>query len=131
MMKYKSIIFILALVLSSCSTHKDAKSNILLYYGKTRCLGKCPVFDMYVHENGTIYYEGFENVNVIGKKELKLSANELKFLKGELNKLNFSVKDKLKRDIPNTILRYKGKEMVLQDRNKLKELLDFLEKVNP
>ncbi|CAL2103126.1 conserved exported protein of unknown function [Tenacibaculum sp. 190130A14a] len=131
MWKNSYIIFFFTVIFFSCSAHKDAKSNTLLYYGKTRCLGKCPVFDMYIYEDGTLFYEGFENVSVIGKKELKLSSKDLSFLKEELNKLSFTVQNQQKRDLPNIILKYNGKKMITQDRNKLKTLLDFLEKVTP
>lgn len=127
----KYLIFSLILVLSSCSSHKNTKENALLYFGKTRCLGKCPVFDMYVFDNGHVWYEGFENVSVLGKKKLKLKEDEISYLKKELNQLNFSSQDNLKRDIPNIVLKYKGKKMIIQDKTKLKNLLDFLEKVTP
>ena len=115
----------------SCSTQKNVSSKAFLYYGKTKCLGKCPVFDMYFFDNGKVMYEGFENVEVIGKKELKISSEDIRFLKNELEKVNFSQETSIKRDIPNTILRYNDKKLITQNRESIKVLLEYLEKVSP
>ena len=86
---------------------------------------------MYFFDNGKVMYEGFENVKVIGKKELKISSEDIRFLKNELEKVNFSQETSIKRDIPNTILRYNDKKLITQNRESIKVLLEYLEKVSP
>ena len=51
----------------SCSSQKPIQKNELIYYGKTACLGKCPVFDLYIYEDGKVVYQGFKNVEKKGK----------------------------------------------------------------
>jgi hypothetical protein len=35
---------------------------------KTSCYGPCPVYAVYIYGDGTILYEGVENVRVIGER---------------------------------------------------------------
>lgn len=113
----------------SCSTSKNIKEDALLYYGKTQCLGKCPVFDMYVFEDGKVIYEGLKNVELKGKHEFKLSLSEIKQIKQELETIAFSSEEKIKRDLPNTVLKLKGNKLVTQNKERIKNLIILLEKI--
>lgn len=113
----------------SCSSSKNIKEDALLYYGKTQCLGKCPVFDMYIFEDGKVIYEGLKNVELKGKHEFKLSFSEIKEIKQELETIAFSSEEKIKRDLPNTILRLKGNKLVTQNKQRIKNLIILLEKI--
>ncbi len=126
-MKYSFLILIALLV--SCSSSKQLKEDALLYYGKTECLGKCPVFDMYVFEDGKVIYEGLKNVDLKGKHEFKLSSAEIKDIKQELETIAFSSEEKIKRDVPNVILKIKGNKLVTQNKEKIKNLITLLEKI--
>jgi len=127
-MKYSFIISVIVLMVS-CSSSKHLKEDALLYYGKTACLGKCPVFDMYIFEDGKVMYEGLKNVDLKGKHEFKLSSTEIKEIKQELETIAFSSEEKIKRDVPNVILKLKGNKLVTQHKEKIKNLMILLEKI--
>ncbi|WP_428740317.1 DUF6438 domain-containing protein [Tenacibaculum sp.] len=122
-------LILIALTLTNCSSSKDVKEAAFLYYGKTQCLGKCPVFDMYLFEDGKILYEGFKNVDLLGKHESYLKEEELESIKQKLKEIDFSTKEKLKRDIPNTVLKFKGKRLVTQNNEQVKALINLLSKI--
>ncbi|MGG6231326.1 DUF6438 domain-containing protein [Tenacibaculum sp. SDUM215027] len=113
-----------------CSSSKNIKKeDAFLYYGKTQCLGKCPVFDMYVFKDGKVIYEGFKNVSKLGLHEFSIKAEEVEKIKQELEKVDFSTKEKLTRDFPNTVLKFKGKRLAIQKNDKVKKLMFLLEKI--
>ncbi len=64
-------------IIIGCSSSKHVKEDALLYYGKTQCLGKCPVFDMYIFNDGKVLYEGLKNVTLKGKHQFKISSSEI------------------------------------------------------
>ncbi|TDQ25598.1 DUF6438 domain-containing protein [Tenacibaculum caenipelagi] len=123
------VLVLIAIALTSCSSSKNIKEDALLYFGKTQCLGKCPVFDMYLFEDGKVLYEGFKNVTLLGKHESKITTEEIKDIKQRLEKIDFSAKEKLTRDIPNTVLKFKGKKLIAQNNEEIKDLLILLEKI--
>jgi len=128
MKKYLSIL-ILGLTFVQCSSTKYVKEEALLYYGKTQCLRSCPVFDMYIFEDGKVLYEGVKNTTPLGKQEYTVKPDDIKKIKQVLEKVDFEAKDKLTRDLPNTILKFKGNTLISQDIKQLKELIILLEKI--
>ena len=126
-MRYLTILLIA--LLSSCSSSKELQKEPLLYFGKTACLGKCPVYDVYVFEDGKVEYEGIKNVYKRGKHSYQLSVEELKKLKEELSQINTTKVEKLKRDIPNTIIRFNGKNLKVQDTESIKDVEKILQRV--
>ena len=127
-MKYVYTILV-AILFIGCSSTKYVKEDALLYYGKTPCLGKCPVFDMYVFDDGKVLYEGLKNVDLLGIHEFNLTAEEVKNIKQELEEINFSSEERLRRDLPNTVLKYKGKKLSTQSNEQVKELTVLLDKI--
>lgn len=125
-MRYLTILLIT--LLSSCSSSKELQKEPLLYFGKTACLGKCPVYDVYVFEDGKVEYEGIKNVSKKGKHSYQLSVEELKKLKEELSQINTTKVEKLKRDIPNTIIRFNGKNLKVQDTKSIKDVEKILQR---
>ena len=119
----------MSLIFAQCSSTKYVKEEALLYYGKTQCLRSCPVFDMYIFEDGKVLYEGLKNTTPLGKQEYTVKPDGIKKIKQILEKIDFTAKDKLTRDIPNTILKFKGKTLVSQDTKQLKELIILLDKI--
>lgn len=77
---------------------------------KTGCFGKCPIYDAAIYPDGTVAYNGDENVSRIGYYEFKLTKNELNDVKrqiDELDVLNLSgVYDGDITDVPTTILTF-------------------------
>lgn len=126
-MKYLTILLIG--VLTSCSSSKELQKDPFLYFGKTACLGKCPVYDLYVFEDGKVEYNGIKNVAKKGKHSFQLSAEEIKSLKTQLTNINTLEVEKLKRDIPNTILRFNGKSLRIQNTKQIKGVENILQKL--
>lgn len=59
---------------SSEASEKDSTSII---YSKTACYGKCPVYTMTINGDGSVVFEGKENIDKIGKYSLQLTAGEM------------------------------------------------------
>lgn len=118
------------MALVKCSSSKNIKKEeAFLYYGKTQCLGKCPVFDMYLFKDGKVLYEGIKNVSKLGMHEFSIKTEDVDEIKKELEKIDFTTKEKLTRDFPNTVLKFKGKRLAIQKNEKVKRLMFLLEKI--
>lgn len=106
---------LLILVGFSCQSTKKtsavtSESEALVYYSKSPCRGKCPVYDVWIYEDGSIFYSGISNTTN-GNVKSKLEKQELQELKAMLKQgvyedLNF----KKVLDRPITTLRFNGKE---------------------
>ena len=105
-----------------CSSKKGLQNKELIYYGKTSCLGKCPVFDLYVYDDGKVTYNGIKNVEKKGIHAFKISKSELKKIQNEVIKLDTKDNSKLVRDVPTTIIKFSGKKIVIQNSRKIKGL---------
>lgn len=120
----------MAMTLVKCSSSKNIKKEeAFLYYGKTQCLGKCPVFDMYLFKDGKVLYEGIKNVSKLGIHQFSIKTEDVEEIKKELEKIDFTTKEKLTRDFPNTVLKFKGKRLAIQKNEKVKRLMFLLEKI--
>ncbi|WP_299835018.1 DUF6438 domain-containing protein [uncultured Tenacibaculum sp.] len=108
-MKYVYL-FIIATLLS-CSSSKQFATDVI-HYRKSRCLGKCPVFDLYVYDNGKVIFKGVDHVKVKGEAEYQISEQKVKLLKGELTRLS-SVNPKTQkgRDLPKTIVSFENRTL--------------------
>ncbi|WP_281990439.1 DUF6438 domain-containing protein [Aquimarina aggregata] len=113
-MKY--LVMLLALLNFSCSSTKktpltSAEDDILIYYSKSPCNGKCPVYDLWIFKDGSIAYSGINNVSVKGKINKKLSKEEFESLKATLTKdPKENITFKRKRDKSITTLNINNKE---------------------
>ncbi|PKV48242.1 hypothetical protein ATE84_0237 [Aquimarina sp. MAR_2010_214] len=112
----KCVMMILIMVGFSCQSTKSTSANVskdeaLVYYSKGPCLGKCPVYDLWIYHDGSISYSGINHVSVKGNISRKLEEQELKELKRILNKDSYGDRVFKKiRDRPITTLRFNGKE---------------------
>ncbi|WP_299121101.1 DUF6438 domain-containing protein [uncultured Tenacibaculum sp.] len=126
----QSLLYILFFViLSNCSVSKNIKETPFIYYGKSSCLGKCPVFDMYIYNNGEVVYKGLQNVALKGEHKFSLSKNQLQEIEEELKKVDFNTKNEVIRDLPTTTLKYNGKKLSVRNKEKIKDLVRLLEKI--
>lgn len=113
-MKYTMIVLIM--VSFSCQSTKNTSANpskdeALVYYSKGSCLGKCPVYDVWIYKDGSVSYSGIHHVSAKGNIETKLEERELRELKTMLNKGPYKdLAFKKVRDWPITTLRFNGKE---------------------
>lgn len=126
-MKQLSIIFLI--LITACSSQKNIKNDALVYFGKTDCLGKCKVYDIYVYKDGTVSYNGLKNVEKKGEYQTKISSEKLKEIKLEIKKIDFSVVDKKVRDIPNTIVKFNGEKLIIKDRKRVEGLEKLLHEI--
>ncbi|WP_160111923.1 DUF6438 domain-containing protein [Aquimarina sp. AU58] len=113
-MKY--VMIILIMVSFSCQSTKNTTANTsedeaLVYYSKGSCMGKCPVYDVWIYEDGSVSYSGIHHVSVKGNIKAKLEEQEFRALKTMLNKDSYEgLAFKKVRDKPITTLRFNGKE---------------------
>ena len=124
-----SLFYIVFLTIVSCSLSKNIKENALLYYGKTPCLGECPVFDMYIYNDGKVIYNGFQNVVLKGEHKFSISKNHINEIKKELKNIDFKIKTNIVRDLPNLILKYNGEKPTVNNKEEIKDLVKLLEKI--
>ena len=127
-MKYTMLTF-LFLMMISCSSQKPIQKNELIYYGKTACLGKCPVFDLYIYEDGKVVYLGFKNVEKKGKFITTISKDKVEEIKNEVLKLDVSSNTKTIRDLPNTIIKISERTIKIQNLNKVEHLDKILKNI--
>lgn len=85
--------------------------EMLLFYSKGPCLGKCPVYDLAIYTDGTVRYKGVSKVDKKGVFEYQLSSETI----GELtllleNSLTVPIAFRRIRDIPVTTLKFRGKK---------------------
>lgn len=123
------ILYMLLLIIVSCSSKKEVQNKEVIYYGKTACLGKCPVFDFYAFSDGKVIYEGIKNVDKKGKYTFKIPKNKLEEIQKEIMRLSSEGISKSVRDIPNTIIKFSGKRIVVQNLQKLKKLDVLIQEV--
>lgn len=84
---------ILALLLSSCSLMNNSIGNDYEHYqfimSKTSCRGNCPIYSITLYGNGEISYEGFQNVNTIGRQQGSLQTDSVIAILQELNRMQY------------------------------------------
>jgi len=114
--KMKNLIIVMLLTILSCKTSKNRilennQQEVLLFYSKSPCLGKCPVYDLTVLEDGTLLYMGIAKVEQKGELKKKLSSEQISNLKAIL-KENLGEPEQFKkiRDIPITTLLFNNKK---------------------
>ena len=125
----KQLSILLLFILTSCSSQKNIKKDALMYFGKTACLGKCPVYDIYVYKDGTVDYNGLNNVQKRGNHKTKISNERLEEIKSEIKKIDFSTVDKKVRDLPNTIIKFNGEKLIVKNRKKVEGLEKLLKEI--
>lgn len=124
-----SILYVFILMIVGCSSNKEMQKKPILYYGKTACLGKCPVFDLYIFDEGKALYNGIRNVDKKGKHYFVVSKIMLDKIQREIIKLNTENSGKSTRDLPNTILKFLGKKLIVQDSRKIAVLDELVRQI--
>ena len=87
------------------------RSNLpIINIKKTSCFGYCPVYDAAIFPDGTVAYDGQENVKHVGYFEFKITQNEINDIRKSIDSLNvFALSDEYDEnitDIPSTILTF-------------------------
>ncbi|WP_271765023.1 DUF6438 domain-containing protein [Aquimarina algiphila] len=112
----KPFIIILICINFSCNTvqktlNTSSQKEAIIYYSKSPCHGKCPVYDLWIYNDGSISYSGISNVPVVKNINRKLDNREIKTLKNILDEdphQDVIFKKRLDRSI--TTLRFNNKE---------------------
>ncbi len=141
----KNAILILVMIFLSCKSVKSEpeipqQNDLLVYYSKGRCLGKCPVFDLWIYNNGSFKYIGVDNVSYKGEIKDVIPPNdlvELKYLIKDNDIKSYPFKKGY--DLPVTTLRYNQVELkyysssvkksLLKLNTKMEELVDQINKI--
>lgn len=56
---------------------------------RTACFGKCPVYNLKIHTDGLVIYEGQQDVKVVGTRTGQISPEKVKELIEEFYKINY------------------------------------------
>lgn len=64
----------------------SSQEEAIIYYSKSPCRGKCPVYDLWIYNDGSISYSGISNVPIVKNINKKLDTREIKTLKTILDK---------------------------------------------
>jgi len=126
----KKIILLLSIILASCSVQKKQHIGPYIYFSETRCLGKCPVYDISIYSNGKVLYNGIENVSKMGIHRTTISLKKMKTLEKTLKNIDLNLlKQKFisKRDLSYCVLKYNGTILKTREKHKLNT---FLESIN-
>jgi len=78
-------LFVLGFVFTGCKSEKGATvrgvpADFSLYMKRTACMGRCPVYELYVDAQGQVKYQGYLNVEKEGRFEKELSPATLRKL---------------------------------------------------
>ncbi|TRX31148.1 hypothetical protein FNW52_19090 [Flavobacterium sp. ZT3R18] len=109
----KKIIVILIVFLGSCTPSKAVlKTDTALFrYSKSGCLGNCPVYDLYIFENGSVLYNGIKNTSK-KKAHSTITLEKIATLKSLFNAITVEEYQSVKgRDIPITTIVFNNKRV--------------------
>jgi hypothetical protein len=93
-----------ALVFFGCNAEdanaqKKSDSAILITIERGACYGTCPIYSAQISGDGTVVYNGIENVKIKGKKRFKIPKAKVQELVKAFENINyFSLKDKYETD---------------------------------
>jgi hypothetical protein len=64
-------------------------NNVVITLQRSGCLGSCPVYNVTIYGNGTVMYEGKENVNVSGAQRSNISEEDVRQLLSEFRNIDY------------------------------------------
>ena len=107
------------ILITSCATNKKVDvvdtNKAFISLSKGKCLGSCPVYDLWIFKDGKVVYSGLENVEKKGIHETKISLEQINELCKLVKKASdVEAGDIRGRDIPLSILKFKDKRIVYQ-----------------
>ena len=109
----RKFIVILMAFLGSCTPSKAflKTDTALLRYSKSGCLGNCPVYDLYIYENGSVWYNGIKNTSK-KKAHSTITMEKIATLKSLLNAIKVEDYQSVKgRDVPITAMTFNNKNV--------------------
>ena len=87
-----SIVFAIALTWSAAAGASQTQSSdrsFAITLERTSCFGPCPTYKVTIHGDGTVDYEGFTNVRVVGKATGRISRRVVDQLRAEFERIGF------------------------------------------
>ncbi len=63
--------------------------NVVITLKRSVCFGICPTYNLTIYGNGTVVYEGTENVNITGIQISNITENNIRQLISEFKKINY------------------------------------------
>ena len=107
----RSIFFVMIIGLVGCKTQPSEQKQLISSIERSRCLGTCPSYKFELFSDLTARYEGNENVEVRGVREIKLSEENYERYIALFKESNFFTLDddyyEEVTDLQTTILYYK------------------------
>ena len=104
-------------ILTSCTSNKNIQAidtdKAIISLSKGKCLGNCPVYDLWIFNDGRVVYNGLENVDKKGMHETSISLEKLSQIEALIN--NSTAKEiggSSRRDLPITILKFNNRKTV-------------------
>ncbi len=107
------------ILVASCKTQKSPKfidtENAFISLSKGRCMGRCPVYDLWVFKDGRVIYNGIDYVAKKGIQETMISPAKIDTLERLIPTIKTTnLGEIISRDKPLTILRFNDKRIVYQ-----------------
>jgi hypothetical protein len=82
-------------ITSVASASNKCEHDIVITMVREVCFGACPVYSVQIYADGTVIYVGKENVREIGERRFKISAEKLRGLIKEFERIDFfSLRDR-------------------------------------
>ena len=127
-------IFSILLISTSCSTLQHDVSKPVIQLTKKRCLGKCPVYDLMIYQNGLVTYNRIDHVQKKGLHQFNLGSQKVEELTQLFESSGFSSmenKQQKGRNLPVTQLTYQQKQLSFKGRvpKQLNDVVVALERI--
>lgn len=104
-LKFNNLAFIVLILFSAFACSADAqsrkkpKSDVLITIERAACYGTCPIYSAQIFGDGSVIYNGVENVKLKGKQQFKISKAKVQELVKAFENINyFALKDQYDTD---------------------------------
>jgi hypothetical protein len=85
--------------IADAKAQKKSGAEVLITIERGACYGICPIYSAQISADGTVVYNGVENVKIKGRKRFKIPKAKVQELVKAFESINyFSLKDKYETD---------------------------------
>ena len=96
------------IIISDLESHQSQSTTPIISLEYTPCFGFCPTYTVSIHEDGSVNYVGYENVQKIGTIQSSITKTQLDSIINKISQINFYEFDdeygSQITDIPRTII---------------------------
>ena len=119
-MKAIVVSIVLMVFLNACKHQKtDPVDQSPITIEEFACEGSCPVYSLTIYRDGKSDYKGINHVNVYGEDHYDYDQKDMDELFKMISGLDFAnfedLYDSLIADLPETVITYNGKRIVMKD----------------